>query len=167
MFPVQARSREIRMPQKKDTCAVSRFRRLFGNRWIAAAGHFLESLLFSARVPRLSLRTDAEFLAANGAAARENGLAVRGLHASPKTVGFHATPVIRLKGSFRHCGSVRKYRLYNSLGGSRATVPLAYRAATARKRSPLPYRAATARKRFPQSSGAMKSAIGSPCSWIT
>jgi hypothetical protein len=83
------------------TCGASLCRKLFGNRWIGVAGHFSESLI-SSRGPRLSLRANGQLLASNGATARENGLAVGGLHAGPKSVRLGAATVIRLKGSFRH-----------------------------------------------------------------
>ena len=85
------------MPQKKDTCTALLYRRLFGNRSIAAAGHFLESLVF-----RLPLRADGQLFAADSAAARQDGLTVGGLHARPKPVRFGAATVVRLKSSFGH-----------------------------------------------------------------
>jgi hypothetical protein len=57
----------------------------------------LESLVF-----RLPLRADGQLFAANGAPAGKDGLAICGLHASPKPVRFGAATVIRLKGSFGH-----------------------------------------------------------------
>jgi hypothetical protein len=64
---------------------------------IAAAGHFWESLVF-----RLPLRADGQLFAADSAAAGKDGLAIGGLHASPKPVRFGAATVIRLKSSFGH-----------------------------------------------------------------
>ena len=68
-----------------------------GNRQIAAAGHFWESL-----VSGLPLRADGQLLAAGSAPARDDGLAVSGLHAAPKTVRFGATAVVRLESTFWH-----------------------------------------------------------------
>src|ERR1700689_78257 len=90
-----------------DTYSASPGRKPFGNRSIAAAGHFWESL-----VSGLPLRADGQLLAPHGAAAGNYGLAIGGFHTGPKTVRLGAAPVVRLKSSFRH---VWKYRLYNSL----------------------------------------------------
>jgi hypothetical protein len=77
---------------------VFRGHKPFGSRLIAAAGHFWESL-----VSGLPLRADGQLLAAGGPAAGENGLAVCGLHAAPKTVRFGASAVVRLESTFWHC----------------------------------------------------------------
>jgi hypothetical protein len=50
----------------------------------------------------LPLRTDGQLLAAHGAAAGYDGLAVGRFHASPKPVRFGASAVIRLESSFGH-----------------------------------------------------------------
>jgi hypothetical protein len=68
---------------------------------IAAAWHFWESLI-SSRAPQLPLRADGQLLAADSAAAGYDGLAVTGLHASPKPVRLGAATVVRLKSSFGH-----------------------------------------------------------------
>lgn len=70
-----------------------------GNRLSAAAGHFWES-----RVSGLPhFRADGNLFAANGTAARQNGLTISGLHARPKAMRLGATAVVRLKSTFRHC----------------------------------------------------------------
>jgi len=78
-------------------CDASPGRKFFGNRSIAAAGHFWESLVF-----RLPLRADGQLFAAGGPAAGKDGAAIGSFHASPKAVRFDAATVIRLERSFRH-----------------------------------------------------------------
>ena len=53
----------------------------------------------------LPLRTDREFLAATGAATGEHSAAVLGFHTGAEAVGLGAVAIIRLKSTFRHCGS--------------------------------------------------------------
>jgi hypothetical protein len=53
---------------------------------------------------KLSLVADGELMAPTGAATGEDGAAIGGLHASPKTVGLRALTVVRLKCTFGHCG---------------------------------------------------------------
>lgn len=53
----------------------------------------------------LPFGADREFLAASRAAAGKNGAAVLGFHAAPEPVCLGAVAVIRLKSTFRHCGS--------------------------------------------------------------
>jgi hypothetical protein len=91
-----------------DTYSAFPGRKPFGNRSIAAAGHFWESL-----VSGLPLRADGQLLAPHGAAAGNYGLAIGGLHTRPKTVRLGAAPIVRLKSSFRH---VWKISIIQQLG---------------------------------------------------
>ena len=54
----------------------------------------------------LPFRADGEFLASARAAAGQDGTAVLGGHAGPESVRFGAVAPIRLKGAFRHFGSI-------------------------------------------------------------
>jgi hypothetical protein len=53
----------------------------------------------------LSLGTYSEFLAAARAAAGQHGSPVFGLHTASESMRLRAMTIIRLKGTFRHCGS--------------------------------------------------------------
>ena len=53
----------------------------------------------------LPLRTDRKFLAATGAAASENSTAILGFHTGTEAMSLGAVAIIRLKSTFRHCGS--------------------------------------------------------------
>jgi hypothetical protein len=53
----------------------------------------------------LPLRTDREFLAASGAATGENSTAILGFHTGTEAMRLGAVAIIRLKSTFRHCGS--------------------------------------------------------------
>jgi len=53
----------------------------------------------------LPLGTYSEFLPAASAAARQNGAAILGFHATAKSVRLGAVTIIRLKGTFRHFSS--------------------------------------------------------------
>jgi hypothetical protein len=51
----------------------------------------------------LPLGADREFVAAPGAAPRQNGTSVLSFHAGAEPVGLRAPTVVRLKSAFRHC----------------------------------------------------------------
>jgi hypothetical protein len=59
----------------------------------------------------LPLVADREFLAASRTAAGKDGAAVFGFHTGPEAVSLGTTTIIRLKGTFRHCGSIYQYSL--------------------------------------------------------
>jgi len=53
----------------------------------------------------LPLRADREFLTATGAATGKDSAAVLGFHTGAEAMGLGAVAIIRLKSTFRHCGS--------------------------------------------------------------
>ncbi len=77
--------------------------------WIAAGGHVLENRAAGHARKPLPLRTDSEFLAAAGAAARQHRPAVLGFHAAAEPVGLGAMAVIWLKCTFWHFSSMSQY----------------------------------------------------------
>jgi hypothetical protein len=53
----------------------------------------------------LPLRTDREFLAATSAATGKDSTAILGFHTGTEAMSLGAVAIIRLKSTFRHCGS--------------------------------------------------------------
>ncbi len=69
----------------------------------------------------LPFGADGKFVAATGAAARDHGTAVGGLHPGQKSVSFGAAPVVRLKSTFRHFRLT--FSVYYKQGGRRGMRP--------------------------------------------
>jgi len=74
---------------------------LFGSLWVAANGHVSEIQGWKA----LPFGADGELFAAPRTAAGKNGTPVLGFHSGQEPVRLGAVAVIRLKSTFRHCGS--------------------------------------------------------------